>query len=489
MQELVTWAQAGEILVVTIDNPPVNALSPGVPAAIGAAMDAAAADDAVTAVVVTGAGRSFIAGADIHEFVKITAGEKGRELGLQPVLERIENSPKPVVMAIHGSALGGGLEVAMSGHYRVAAAAAQVGQPEVKLGLIPGAGGTQRLPRLAGIAKALEMCVAGQPIGAAEAHAAGIVDEIVEGDLREGALAFARRIAGQPFRRTRDRDEKLHSPAEAAPLLDAARAKARQAFPGMQAPLAAVDAIEGALRLPFDEGLAAERRLFEECLFSDQSKALIHVFFGEREVAKAPGIGKDVAVLPLRSAALGEAGDQAKWVARGVARTGLVFAPTAADADLVIAFPEALADTERSCRPGALIAVLAHTFDVTGLAHPERVLGLHACGGRLVEVVRTPAASNEVIQTAMQLMKRFGRIPVLVRASLCARLAAVLDEQGGEFNGQALQRLAEESAKLLEEGMALRATDIDVAAVHGIGYPAYLGGPLWHATHSGNRVE
>src|SRR5271165_469278 len=186
MSELVKYARNGNVAVVTIDNPPVNALSPGVPEGILEGIEQANADPDVVAIVVIGGGRTFIAGADIKEFGKITAGAKPR-LSLYPALLKIEDSQKPVVMAIHGTAFGGGLEVAMAGHYRVAVASAQVGQPEVKLGIIPGAAGTQRLPRLAGVAKAVEMCAFGEPIGAQEALALGIADRIIdckgEGDL------------------------------------------------------------------------------------------------------------------------------------------------------------------------------------------------------------------------------------------------------------------------------------------------------------------
>ena len=191
MSESVSLTKAGEIAVITIDNPPVNALSAKVAEGIRAALEAAQNDLSVKAIVLIGAGRTFIAGADIKEFGKITSGEKsGPELNL--LLQNIEDCAKPVVCAIHGTGFGGGLEVAMACHYRIAAPDAQVGQPEVKLGLIPGAGGTQRLPRLAGIAKAVEMCALGDPVSASEALKFGIVDTIVDGDLRQGALAFAR---------------------------------------------------------------------------------------------------------------------------------------------------------------------------------------------------------------------------------------------------------------------------------------------------------
>src|SRR5579863_7634408 len=210
MNELVRLTRDRDVAIVTIDNPPVNALSPGVPEGIRSSIEAAASDPQVKAVVVIGAGSTFIAGADIKEFGKMTSGEKPRGT-LLPFLLDIENSPKPVVMAIHGQAFGGGLETAMAGHYRVLAPSARVGQPEVKLGIIPGAGGSQRLPRLAGIAKAVEMCAFGEPIPAQEALTAGIVDRIIEGDLLAGAVAFAREVAGKPCPKVREREDKLRN--------------------------------------------------------------------------------------------------------------------------------------------------------------------------------------------------------------------------------------------------------------------------------------
>src|SRR5437870_5127066 len=194
MNEMVRFSVHDGIGVITVDNPPVNALSPGVPEGILAAVKGAQADDRVKALVLIGSGRTFIAGADIREFGKITSGERKDKFSLTKLMLVMEDSTKPVICAIHGTAFGGGLEVAMGAHYRVAVPSAQVGQPEVKLGLIPGAAGTQRLPRLAGIAKAVEMCAFGEPVKAAAALEAGIVDRLIDGDLREGAIAFAREI-------------------------------------------------------------------------------------------------------------------------------------------------------------------------------------------------------------------------------------------------------------------------------------------------------
>ncbi len=288
MSPLVRWTKTGEIAIVTIDNPPVNALSPGVPEGILACLEELNADPEVEATVLIGAGRTFIAGADIHELSRIASGERSRDLGLQPAILALENSPKPVICAIHGTALGGGLEFAMGAHYRVAAPSARLGQPEIRLGLIPGAGGTQRLPRLVGVEKAVEMCSLGQPVSAAEALQCGLVDRLIEGDLLEGALAFAREMLAHRAEppKTRDRAVSPDDPTALAPVFDAARDAARKRIRGQQAPLRAIEAIGYATSASFEEGLRQEARLFEECLFSDESRALIHVFFAERATGK-----------------------------------------------------------------------------------------------------------------------------------------------------------------------------------------------------------
>ncbi len=288
MNDLVQLTKENDVAVITINNPPVNALSPGVPEGISEALDRIAEDDSVKAVVLIGGGRTFVAGADIKEFGKMTSG-RPRGAGFLPLLLKIEDSSRPVIVAIHGTAFGGGLELAMAGHYRVAVSSAQVGQPEVKLGIIPGAAGTQRLPRLAGVAKALEMCTTGNPIKAEEALKFGIVDRIIEGDLLAGAIAFAREVADRPATKTRDRNGKLGNAADNAPIFSTARETVAKKQRGLLAPVAAIEAIEVSTKMPFQEGCQAEQKLFVECLFSEQSKSLIHVFFSEREVSKIPG--------------------------------------------------------------------------------------------------------------------------------------------------------------------------------------------------------
>jgi 3-hydroxyacyl-CoA dehydrogenase len=324
MSELVSLTNDGEIAIITINNPPVNALSPGVPEGIGEAIAKAGQDDAVKGIVLIGGGRTFIAGADIKEFGKVTSGEKDRG-SLLPLLFTIEDCPKPTVAAIHGTAFGGGLEVAMAFHYRVAAPNAQVGQPEVKLGIIPGAAGTQRLPRLAGIAKAVEMCAFGEPVKAGDALKTGIIDKIIEGDLLAGSVAFVRELLarGETPQKSRERNEKLGQSAENTAIFESARAQAKKTRRGMIAPFAAIDAVEAATKLPFDEGCQREAELFRECLFSDQSKALIHVFFGEREVSKIPGLPKDTKTLEIRKAAVVGAGTMGGGIAMNYANAGI----------------------------------------------------------------------------------------------------------------------------------------------------------------------
>ena len=476
MNNLVRVSTNDNIAVITIDNPPVNALSPGVPEGLLAAIDQMNQDPAIRAAVIIGAGRTFVAGADIKEFGKMTSGARSRG-SLLPLLLHIEDSGKPVVMAIHGAAFGGGLELAMAGHYRIASPGAQVGQPEVKLGIIPGGGGTQRLPRLVGVAKAVEMCADGKPISADTAAALGLIDQLIEGDLATGAVAFAREIADKPVRKTRERTEKLGSSAESAAIFAAARETARKKQGGMKAPLAAIDAVEAATRLSFEDGCKVEARLFDECLFSDQSKALIHVFFSEREVAKIPDVPKETPVLPVNRVAVVGSGTMGGGIAMVFANAGIpvvlkdvdqaaldqgmnkikknyatsvergrftqayvderlqMIKPVLSydafsDVDMVVeAVFEGMAlkktvftELDRACRPGAILATNTSTLNIDEIAgatsRPEFVIGTHffspANVMRLLEVVRGRKSSKEVIATCMQLSKKLGKIGVLV---------------------------------------------------------------------------
>jgi 3-hydroxyacyl-CoA dehydrogenase len=477
MSDLVQLTKDKDVALITINNPPVNALGPGVPEGISQAIKEIIQDESLKAAVFVGAGRTFVAGADIKEFGKITSGKKDRGAGLLPLLRQIEDCPKPVVMAIHGMAFGGGLELAMSGHYRVGAPGAQLGQPEVKLGIIPGAGGTQRLPRLAGVAKAVEMCAQGNPVPAREALPLGILDQVIEGDLLTGAIAFARTVLKKPALKTRERNEKLSLPEQNAAIFGAARATARQKQRGMIAPLAAIDAVEAATRLPFDEGCEVEKKLFNDCLFSDQSKALMHVFLGQREVAKVPDIPKETPILPVNSVAVVGAGTMGGGIAMVFANAGIPVLLKDADqpaldrgmevirknyansvkrgrftqqfvderlqliqptldyddfgrVDMVVEAvfegmqlkKEIFALLDRVCRPGAILASNTSTLSIdeiaSATARPEAVIGTHffspANVMRLLEIVRGKASSKEVIATCMQLSRKLGKVGVLV---------------------------------------------------------------------------
>jgi len=477
MSELVQLTKDNGIALITINNPPVNALSPGVSEGISEAIEQIQKDDGVKAAVLIGGGSTFVAGADIKEFGKITSGRAQRGLEFPALLLRIEDCGTPVVMAIHGTALGGGLELAMAGHYRAAVPTAQVGQPEVKLGIIPGAAGTQRLPRLAGVAKAVEMCAEGNPISAQEALKWGIVDRLIEGDLLAGAVAFAHEIAGRPAPKTRERNDKLGAPAQNASIFAAARETARKKQRNLKAPLAAIDAVEAATKLSFEEGCRLERELFTECLFSDQSKALIHVFFGEREVAKIPDVPKGAPTIPVNSVAVVGAGTMGSGIAMVFAKAGFpvllkevdqgaldrglasiqknyansvkrgrftqqyvderlkLIRPTLgyedfSSVDMVVeAVFEGMAlkkqvygELDRVCKPGAILASNTSTLNIDEIAsatsRPEFVIGTHffspANVMRLLELVRGKATSKEVIATCMQLSKKLGKVGVLV---------------------------------------------------------------------------
>ena len=493
VSELVRLSHHGGIAVVTIDNPPVNALSSGVPEAILAAVREAAADASVQAIVVRGAGTTFIAGADIREFGKMASGELP-SINLADIILGIEDSPKPVVMALHGTTFGGGLEVAMGGHYRVIAPSGQVGQPEVKIGLIPGAAGTQRLPRLAGIPKALEMCALGEPVGASEALQHGITDRIIEGDLLEGAVAFAREIASKPFRKTRERNEKLWKVGAAGN--------------------AAMTAVLASVGATFEAGVAQERELFDQCLRSTESKALIHAFFGERTVAKIPDIPKDTRTFTIQRAAVIGAGTMGGGIAMAFANAGIPvlmketsqealdrgmatirgnyaasvmkgrFPQETMDRWLALITPQlgyngfeeadviveavfenmalkksVFAELDGIAKPSCILATNTSTLDIDEIAsvtkRPEMVLGLHffspANVMRLLEVVRGAATNKESIATAIGLGKRLKKVAVL--AGNCE----------GFIGNRMVHLYLREAQFLLEEGASV--AEIDGALV------------------------
>ena len=490
----------GTVAVVTVDNPPVNALKHEVRSGLAKALRQAREDASVQAVVIACAGRTFFAGADITEF-----GKPAQAPGLGEVIAQIETMLKPVVAALHGTALGGGFEVALACHFRVAVATARVGLPEVKLGLLPGAGGTQRLPRLVGPEKALRMIVTGDPIGAAEAAADGVVDEIVEGDLMAAATAFARRVVseGRPLQKARDRDDKLAATRADPKNFDETATALTRRLRGREAPAACVEAVRNAFTLPFDEGLRRESELFQKLVAGDQSKAQRHVFFAEREAARVPNMPASIEPRPIGRAAVVGAGTMGGGIAMCFANAGISVAliesgqdllqkgrdriaanyratmargglsaedvdrrmglirgvvgiDAAAEADVVIeaVFEEmelkkrVFADLDRIAKPGALLATNTSTLDVDEIARattrPQDVVGTHFFSPanimRLLEIVRGAASAPDAVVTALALARRLGKVPAVV--GVCY----------GFVGNRMLARRSAEAERLLLEG-------------------------------------
>jgi 3-hydroxyacyl-CoA dehydrogenase len=478
MNPAVTLSNVDGVALIRIDNPPVNALNRDVIDGLSAAIEAVARDGSVGAAVVIGAGRTFVAGADIKGLEQIAWGGDSGAPEMHDLLQRVEDLPKPVVMAMHGTALGGGLELAMAGHYRVAVADGQMGQPEVNLGIIPGAEGTQRLPRLVGLEKAIEMCVSGKAIRAKDALAAGLIDRVIDGDLAAGATAFAREMSARASHpKTRERRDKL-PPRDAVPAMVAAgKEMARKTRRHMEAPVRVVDALEAAATLPFAEGCRREREIFFEIGTSEQAKALIHAFFAERGVSRVPGVSKDTPAATVATVGIVGAGTMGGGIAMASANAGIQvrlvdttqqaiahglatirknydvsvkrgrFTPEQVeqrmtairpqigydgfgDADLIIEAvfenlalkKEVVAALDRVAKPSCIIATNTSTLDIDAIAaataRPDRVVGLHffspANVMRLVEIVRGTATSPETLATAMAVAKRLGKVGVVV---------------------------------------------------------------------------
>jgi 3-hydroxyacyl-CoA dehydrogenase len=457
------------VAVVTVDNPPVNAISQAVRQGLVDAMKTISADGAIKAAVVRGAGNVFIAGADVREF-----GKPPMEPFLPDVVAAIEATDKPVCAAIHGVALGGGFEVALGCHFRVMSPKARVGFPEVNLGIIPGAGGTQRLPRLCGVEKAADLVTSGRQVAAKEAKDAGLIDAIA--DSEDGLLAAAKQLALSKVGTSLPRISKLSVPAPAAADFFATeKAKVTRAARGQHSPVRALEAVEAAAALPFAEGMKRERAIFQELRSSDQAKALRHAFFAERAVSKVPGLedakarklgklavigggtmGAGIAVACLRAGypvTMIEADDAALergrgnvdknlegFVARGrltaegkaetMGRLGLSLDYGAlGDADLVIeaVFEDmgvkktVFGKLDAAMKPGAVLATNTSYLDIDEIAaatkRPEDVIGLHffspAFVMRLLEIVRPAKTSDDVIATGFELAKKLGKVGVL----------------------------------------------------------------------------
>ncbi|MGY4465061.1 3-hydroxyacyl-CoA dehydrogenase [Bradyrhizobium sp. LB9.1b] len=499
MSEVVKLERHDEVGIVTVDSPPVNALSAAVRGGILECIKAAIADPAIKGIVLTCAGRTFIAGADITEF-----GKPPKAPALNDVLSEIENSPKPVVAAIHGTALGGGLEVALACHFRVAAKEAKLGLPEVKLGLLPGAGGTQRLPRAVGPELAVKMIVGGDPIGAAEALKNGLIEEIVEGPAA-GGEAFVRKLLAEkrPLRRLRDDDSKIAAAKADRSIFTNAVAAMTKKSRGLEAPFAAADAVGYAIDLPFDEGLKKEREGFLKLVASDQSKAQRYAFFAEREASKITGVPEGTKSRPVNRVAILGAGTMGGGIAMSFANAGVpvtlietgeeqlkrglgimqknweataarggipVDAPAkrmalingvvgienVGDADLVI---EAVFETmavkkevfgklDQYVKPGAVLASNTSYLNIDEIAQstkrPQDVLGMHffspANVMKLCEIVRADKTAPDALVTAVSIARKIAKVPAVV---------GVCD---GFVGNRMLAQRGKQSEKLLFEG-------------------------------------
>ncbi len=474
----VKYENTDGIGVITVDKPPLNVLSRGVRDGLSSAIRHAAADPAARAVVLACAGRTFSVGADITEFgPALEFGSAFKGADVNDICAMIENCPKPVVAALHGTALGGGLEIALACHYRVAAKDAWVGLPEVKLGLLPCGGGTQRLPRLAGAKIALDLITSGEPMPAADALKAGIVDEIAEGDPLAAAIALANAKAALPRHpKTREQKAKIEAGRGLA-IFDEKREEIKKRQHCLHAPLRCVEAVENAFKLSFAEGLKREREIFSDALQDWQSKALIHAFFAEREVAKIPALPRGVNPREIRKAGVVGAGHMGGGIAMALVNAGIpvvlidrdqaalskglgvvaanyesmvrrgrltqegmnarMDAITSAldygalaDADLVVeaAFEDlevkeqVFRNLDRVCKKGAILASNTSTLDIDAIAgftaRPADVVGMHffspANVMRLVEIVHGKETSDEVLASAMAAARKIGKFGVSV---------------------------------------------------------------------------
>ncbi len=514
----VTETRRGAIRILRLDNPPVNGLGAALRRDIAAAVNAGLTDAEIEGFVIVGAGRMYSAGADIREFnTEPPAGTPD----LNDVITLLETSPKPVVSAIHGVAAGGGLELALGTHYRIADTAARIGLPEVTLGILPGAGGTQRLPRLIGLEPALDLITSGRLVSATEGQRLGVIDELAPIDMLDAAIAAAERLvaAVEPPRRSRDCNEGVTGVETGTDLFDRFRARLAKSGRGMEAPYACVRCVEAALTLPFDEGLAFERAEFEKRVTSGESRAMRHVFFAEREVAKIPDVPATVKGREIRTAAVIGCGTMGGGIAMNFANadipvtvvettaaaldgglakvranyattvakgrldqdamdrrmaliTGALDLAAAATADIVIeAVFEDMAikktmfgKLDAICKPGAVLATNTSTLDVDEIAavtaRPDDVVGTHffspANVMRLLENVRGKKSSPETIATVMQLSRTLGKVGVLV---------GVCD---GFVGNRMLHQYGREANFLLEEGALPQQVD---KVIYDFGFP------------------
>ncbi|MET0290784.1 MAG: 3-hydroxyacyl-CoA dehydrogenase NAD-binding domain-containing protein, partial [Steroidobacteraceae bacterium] len=506
MSTPVTVSIEDGVAVITIDSPPVNAISTAIRRGLLDATRKLAKDSSVKAVVLACAGRTFMAGADISEFGGAMALPE-----LRNVLTEFESLPQPIVVALHGTALGGGVEVALAGHYRIADRNAKVGFPEITLGIVPGAVGTQRLPRLIGAEAALKMFLDGRPVGAEEGKTLGIVDEIAEGDLRTAAIAYAKRLVAEGKGPRRVRDRKVTPLTEEQ--IAAFRAQAAKQHKGMITPELDIAAVRASWELPFEQGLAVERAISDGSLQTPESRAMRHLFFAERAVTDVPGIGKGDKPREIKSAGIIGSGTMGGGIAMAFANAGIAVTlidldqgaldrglatvrknydvtvkrgkltpadveqrmtlingstsyDSLKDVDLVIeaVFEEMtlkkkiFAELDRVCKPGAILATNTSTLDINEIAaatkRPQDVIGLHffspANVMRLLEIVRSDSTGKDVIASAFALAKKIKKVGVLAKVCFGFIGNRMMDPYAREA-----QRLVLEGAKPAQVDSAL----------------------------------
>lgn len=539
MSDVLTTRVEGNIGIVKIDEPPVNVLSASVRRALIEGFAAFGAEPAIAAIVLICGGRTFIAGFDITEF------ENGfRAPPLQAVVDTIDAIGKPVVAAIHGTALGGGFELALLCSHRILVPSAGVGLPEVHVGLIPGAGGTQRLPRMVGPEVALELLISGRLVEGPEALSLGLVDELAEeGELERDAVAFARRIVarGGDVPRAGDRQD-LVAPYRGKPAFFAEYGdRVAREFRGFKAPGAMVKAVEIAVECPIEEGLEREKALVYQLLETREAMAQRHAFFAERSAAKVPDLLTGTKVRSIRSVKVVGEGEAASTIIAWFQRRGQLISTGTEPCDLVIIAGSEPAGMAReiaavSGASGSADTIIAlngcfaqiDTLAAAG-AQPERVISLHlpAPESRLVELVGGVPGSEPSMAATISLLRRLGAVPVQCRPSadlIVDRLQTVLAREmdalkadgisGAEIDralfdyglpghpapgepdpdtqdeilARLLYLVVNEGARMLDEGIVIRASDIDVAAIHGLGWPVYTGGPMFWADGVGMRV-
>jgi len=518
MTDIVASARQGDVVVITLNNPPVNALSALLRAGLLGVIREAEDDPATSGLVITGTGRGFCGGADIREF---DAAPVIPAPALLDLIAHIEDFPKPVVAAIHGMALGGGLELALSCHYRVGLMSASLGQPEIKLGMTPGAGATQRLPRLIGVEPALDLILTGDPITGQEAFSLGLLDKVVAERLVEAAVDFIDEVAAtsQPMRKTRELEVELGESDDPEALFDRYRTSIERKARGLIAPGLCIDAVENALRMPFDVAMAAERAMFVVSRDSEQSKAQRHVFFAERQARKIPGLSPDLAAPSIESAAVIGCGTMGSGIAMSFANAGIPVRVVESSPELLErglakvrdAFQTRLAkgritadefetrmslivgtldhedivtadiaieavfediDLKRQvfttldlvCKPDAILATNTSTLDVDEIARitnrPDKVIGTHffspAHVMKLMENVRGVDTSDETIAAVMKLSRTLGKVGVLV---------GVCD---GFVGNRMLRAYTRQANFLLEEGALPQQVD---RVMYDFGFP------------------